>query len=206
MLTLASSAFGIPGRHGMVGYSSTTTSALGAGDSMSYFGGSMAYPDAESTSIVLGDDDRLDERDVDASVRALRPRSSRRGSWDSEESGWSAGLQQAPSVLPDKSLWSANSVRTEGFSVGQEEDGDCGKDDVGSIPITQEEHDTERNDLSTHSDPSAFPIQVASTDHDSLRPSSTDTVAHAKEFESQRSNEGAEPEAPKTTCDDDHTA
>jgi len=187
----------------MVGYNSTAASVRGAADSMSYFGGSMAYPDAESTSIVLGDDDRLDERDVDASVRALRPRSSRRGSWDSEESGWSAGLQQAPSVLPDKSLWTANSVRTEGFSTENVIEAD-GKDDVVSVSITQEEYDTEPSDLPSHSEPSVSSIhdKAAAAEHDSLRPSSTDTVAHAKESESQPANEEAEPEVSKTTSDD----
>ncbi|KAJ7507567.1 hypothetical protein B0H11DRAFT_2218403 [Mycena galericulata] len=90
VLTLASSAYAMPNRAGVntPGWSSAPPSALG--DSLSHFGGSITYMDAESTShYLLGDDD------VDASVRALRPRSSRRGSWESEASRWSARVQQA---------------------------------------------------------------------------------------------------------------
>ncbi|KAJ6629180.1 hypothetical protein B0H10DRAFT_1776691 [Mycena sp. CBHHK59/15] len=114
VLTLASSAYAIPGRAGVntPGWSSAPPSALG--DSLSHFGGSITYADAESTSqYLLGDDD------VDASVRALRPRSSRRGSWESEASRWSARVQQGgvgtPSLARDgRSLWTSNSIRTGG--------------------------------------------------------------------------------------------
>lgn len=76
----------------------------------------MVLQDGESTSqFVLGDDDRLDDRDIDASVRALRPRSSRRGSWESEASGWSAriagGGPGTPSLTRERSLWANNSTR-----------------------------------------------------------------------------------------------
>ncbi len=85
VLTLASSAFGImPNRLTTQAYA---PSAIG--DSISHYGGSITFLDAESTShYIPGDDERLEERDFDASVRALRPRSSRRGSWESEASGW----------------------------------------------------------------------------------------------------------------------
>ncbi|PFH52868.1 hypothetical protein AMATHDRAFT_56424 [Amanita thiersii Skay4041] len=134
VLTLASSAFGLPGRHGIAGYSSAAASALGAGDSVSHFDGSVTFPDAESTSIVIEDDDRLEERDLDASVRALRPRSSRRGSWESEVSGWSARIQLSPgtpSLQRDKSVWTTNSVRTEGLSG---ENADEGEDSAETGP------------------------------------------------------------------------
>ncbi|KAJ7068097.1 hypothetical protein C8F01DRAFT_978030 [Mycena amicta] len=108
ILTLASSAYAMPTR-------SAPPSALG--DSMSHFGGSITYADAESTShYLLGDDD------VDASLRALRPRSSRRGSWESEASRWSARVHQqggagTPSLRRDgRSLWTSNSIRTGGMS------------------------------------------------------------------------------------------
>lgn len=94
---------------------STTTSARGVGDSLSQFGGSITYGDVESTSqFVLGDDERLDERDVDASVRALRPRSTRRGSWESEASGWSARIQAgagSPSLTRERSQQTSNSLK-----------------------------------------------------------------------------------------------
>lgn len=121
VLTLASSAFGVPrlGTH-TPGYYSAPPSALGASDSLSHFGGSITYADAESSQFVLGDDERLEleERDVDASVRALRPRSSRRGSWESEASRWSARVHMGgtgtSSLVRETSLWTRNSVRTGG--------------------------------------------------------------------------------------------
>ncbi|VDB83280.1 unnamed protein product [Peniophora sp. CBMAI 1063] len=104
VLTLASSAFGVPGaRPGIVQ----------SADALSISGLSHSHA-------------RLDDRasDVwygpgagDASVRALRPRSSRRGSWESEMSGWSARMTGGgsmvalgpgtPSVLRDRSVWSS---------------------------------------------------------------------------------------------------
>ncbi|KAG6890917.1 hypothetical protein C0995_000874 [Termitomyces sp. Mi166 len=115
VLTLASSAYAMPGVRSNLGQS-TTTSARGIGDSLSHFGGSITYGDVESTSqFVLGDDERLDERDVDASVRALRPRSTRRGSWESEASGWSARVQAGagtPSLTQERSQRTSNSIKT----------------------------------------------------------------------------------------------
>ncbi|KAJ2924960.1 hypothetical protein H1R20_g12123, partial [Candolleomyces eurysporus] len=117
MLTLASSAYAHPGRTGLHAYSIPTTVL---GDNASHYGESVAFPDGESTSqFLLGDDDRLEERDIDASVRALRPRSSRRGSWESEVSRWSARVQLGPgtpSLVRQQSLWTSNSVRTGAFS------------------------------------------------------------------------------------------
>ncbi|KAH9482871.1 hypothetical protein JR316_0004971 [Psilocybe cubensis] len=113
VLTLASSAFGIPNRPGNPNY---PPSAIG--DSVSHYGGSIMFADAES-AYVPGDDERLEEKDFDASVRALRPRSSRRGSWESEASRWSARVQGpgTPSLARERSLWTSNSVRTGGFST-----------------------------------------------------------------------------------------
>ncbi|CAA7259510.1 unnamed protein product [Cyclocybe aegerita] len=106
VLTLASSAFGVPNRVGPQNYPPSAV-----GDSASHYGGSIMFPDGESTShYVLGDD--VEERDFDASVRALRPRSSRRGSWESEASRWSARIQGTPSLARDRSLWTSNSIRT----------------------------------------------------------------------------------------------
>ncbi len=116
VLTLASSAFASPSRPGILNYPPSAT----VGDSTSHYGGSIAFPDGESTSnYLLGDDERLEERDVDASVRALRPRSSRRGSWESEVSRWSARVQGAgtPSLLRDRALWTSGSIRTGGLSI-----------------------------------------------------------------------------------------
>ncbi|KIY72881.1 hypothetical protein CYLTODRAFT_440195 [Cylindrobasidium torrendii FP15055 ss-10] len=114
MLTLASSAYAHPSlRPGAItpGTGSAPPSALGPTDAYSQYGGS------ESASQFPLGDDGLDERDVDASVRALRPRSSRRGSWESEVSRWSARIQLgSPSLARERSLWTSNSVRTGALS------------------------------------------------------------------------------------------
>lgn len=101
MLTLASSAFGVPGARigaNALSYGGGGGSIIGTGDSISHISG------------LLGDDERLFndgevDRDVDASVRALRPRSSRRGSWESGASGWSAAVTDQ-----NRSLWTSNST------------------------------------------------------------------------------------------------
>ncbi|KAJ7591222.1 hypothetical protein C8J56DRAFT_935044 [Mycena floridula] len=140
MLTLASSAFGVPG-HRTPAWISAPPSAMGASDSVSHFGGSVMYADdAESTS-QLGDD-RMEERDVDASVRALRPRSSRRGSWESEVSRWSAREPGTGTpVTRERSVWTANSVKTGAFSDNAD---NAELDDTESITVPEsvgpEEH------------------------------------------------------------------
>ncbi|KAG2348685.1 hypothetical protein BDR05DRAFT_924215 [Suillus weaverae] len=130
VLTLASSAYAMPGQRLTMGsMGSTALSGLIGGDSISHLEGSFTG-DAEgdvTSQFVLGDDDRQDadvERDVDASVRALRPRSSRRGSWESEVSGWSARIlgTGGPISTGSKSLWTNNSTKTGGpLSVDEEE-------------------------------------------------------------------------------------
>ncbi|KAG1753846.1 uncharacterized protein EDB91DRAFT_1020318, partial [Suillus paluster] len=131
VLTLASSAYAMPGARLTVGsMGSTTLSGLiGGGDSISHLEGSFTG-DAEGdvmSQFVLGDDDRQDvdaERDVGASMRALRPRSSRRGSWDSEVSGWSARILGTGGAISmgSKSLWTSNSTKTGGpLSMDDEE-------------------------------------------------------------------------------------
>jgi hypothetical protein len=122
MLTLASSAYAIPGARLTIGSlgSATLSGLLGGGDSISHLGGSvLGDPEGENTSQFVVDDDRLDvdgERDVDASLRALRPRSSRRGSWDSEVSGWSAKiLGSGPGItMGNKNIWTNNGMKIGG--------------------------------------------------------------------------------------------
>lgn len=62
------------------------------------------------------------DRDVNASVRALRPRSSRRGSWESEASGWSAAV--TGSGYPrNRSLWTSNSIGVgDGLTLDEDSD------------------------------------------------------------------------------------
>ena len=133
MFTLASSAFGIPGARTGVGVLNGRRSV--ADDSVSHFSGAAGIGDSASHFLLgdLEDDERLLEAldhdgDVDASVRALRPRSSRRGSWESQASGWSAhfgngtGPPGTPSALRDRSLWTSASVRTGTRSVNWTEE------------------------------------------------------------------------------------
>ena len=123
VLTLASSAFGIPGaRIGVLGGTNDATSF----SHFSQFGGSRLGAEDHSSHINLGDDlDVEGDRDFDASVRALRPRSSRRGSWESEASGWSASLGNGittgsgcgvPTAVKEKSFRSL-SVKTGQMSM-----------------------------------------------------------------------------------------
>ncbi|KAF7973221.1 hypothetical protein HWV62_15825 [Athelia sp. TMB] len=121
MLTLASSAYAMPGNRipfTLPGWAPGTPSAMADSTSHFGFGGSInGDPEGDfSSQYAPGDDDRLDvygERDVDASVRALRPRSSRRGSWESEASDWSGlvgsnGAARSTGT-PSRSLWTTNS-------------------------------------------------------------------------------------------------
>ena len=155
VLTLASSAFGMGPRPGTQNY---TPSAIG--DSASHYGGSITFPDAESTShYVLGEDERLEERDFDASVRALRPRSSRRGSWESEVSRWSARIQGTgtPSLVRERSLWTSNSIRTGGFSTEHGEIYETA-DDQTTGEITDESETFQ--DVNTASEHASEPISI----------------------------------------------
>lgn len=162
VLTLASSAFGFPnartGMNALMGRRSV------ADDSISHFSGALGVGDSAS-HFLLGeldgdvDDDRLMERDgdVDASVRALRPRSSRRGSWESEASGWSAhfgngtGPPGTPSGLRDRSLWTTGSLRTG----------------TRSVNFTEEEASQEKSaSVSGHTDEQSFPATKSEVIHE----------------------------------------
>lgn len=141
VLTLASSAFGIAGaRIGVAALSLSGRASL-ADDSISHFSHLAGHGDSTS-HFLLGemDDDRLerdlerDDQDVDASVRALRPRSSRRCSWESSDSKWSASASLALTGMTSqspvshggpRSLWTSGSYRTGGVSV---EHGELGVD------------------------------------------------------------------------------
>ncbi|TDL29301.1 hypothetical protein BD410DRAFT_779671 [Rickenella mellea] len=138
MLTLASSAFASPGARTVWngGAGGDSTSHLGGGDSVSHFPG----------------DDALLAEDRDASVRALRPRSSRRGSWDSEASGWSArvsGVGSGGFGMRERSVRTAPSYRTGGLTVddhdenGSMEDGDGDGDGDASYSRVEGEEDQE---------------------------------------------------------------
>ncbi|KAL4241338.1 hypothetical protein ABKN59_000186 [Abortiporus biennis] len=166
LLTLASSAFGIPG--GRTGLGALAFSGRGsvADDSMSHFSGPHGLSDSTSHFLlndVDGDDgdDRLLESerdnygDVDASVRALRPRSSRRGSWESEASGWSArvpgGTPGTPSALRERSLWTNGSYRTGARSV-----------ELDTELEERENSDSEGSDIGTE-DKESCPTEASAT-------------------------------------------
>ncbi|KAI0721885.1 hypothetical protein C8T65DRAFT_629548 [Cerioporus squamosus] len=127
VLTLASSAFGMPGAR--IGASALALSgrASMADDSISQWSNAAGLTD--STSHFMGEleegveGERYYDQDVAASMRALRPRSSRRGSWDSTVSGWSANVPgsavgaPSPGGVRSKSLWTSGSYRTGGMST-----------------------------------------------------------------------------------------
>ncbi|KAI0676849.1 hypothetical protein C8Q78DRAFT_999820 [Trametes maxima] len=133
VLTLASSAFGMPGAR--LGATALVLSGRGsiADDSVSQWSNAAGLTD--STSHFMMNDleeglegERYHYHDVDASVRALRPRSSRRGSWDSTVSGWSANVAlnsavgaPSPGGIRSKGLWRSGSLRTGGLSTENEE-------------------------------------------------------------------------------------
>lgn len=187
VLTLASSAFALSNRPGVVNYAPSAV-----GDSISHYGGSIVFLDGESTSqYVPGDDERLEERDIDASVRALRPRSSRRGSWESEASRWSARDQFAlPSFARERGLHASSSIRTGAFSAFSAENAETLEDRTPETATREIESDKgsllepERGDdsaVAAAADTSAAALPGSDTQGDSaddqLRCTSTDTIA-----------------------------
>ncbi|KAH8824695.1 hypothetical protein DL96DRAFT_1429411, partial [Flagelloscypha sp. PMI_526] len=110
MFTLASSAFAVRPAPLLSATANSSGPPSGVNipvDGLSLSQAGSTYADAESA---MGEDDL---RDVDASVRALRPRSSRRGSWESEVSRWSAARPGAGTPI-SRSLWTGGSVKTGG--------------------------------------------------------------------------------------------
>jgi hypothetical protein len=102
MITLASSAYASAGQRYDVW----------PGDSQS-----QLMSDNASHSVLL-DDLLPEETNLDASVRALRPRSSRHASWDSEMSKWSIGSPGAQ----DRSVRTAPSIRVKPVDADKEEE------------------------------------------------------------------------------------
>lgn len=110
MITLASSAYGLAGHR--------YTDA----DSQSQFVMSDNASVTHSHSVLL-DDLMPEELNLDASVRALRPRSSRHASWDSEMSKWSIG-SPATGGQQDRSVRTAPSIRVKHYEEETEKE-DC---------------------------------------------------------------------------------
>ena len=167
MLTLASSAFGVPGaRVGVLGDATSFSH-------FSQFGGSRLGAEDRSSHFILGDDlDIEGDRDGDASVRALRPRSSRRGSWESEASGWSASVGNGglfPGAPGGKSLRSL-SVKTGQMSAG----GNLNEDDDDEPSVNAPSNEE-------HSEPSTTPgnggDQLPPSDSSSTTPASLPTIS-----------------------------
>lgn len=81
----------------------------------------------------------VDEIQVeDASVRALRPRSSRRGSWESEVSGWSARVAMVRERSLKASSWRAGTLTDGDGSMeltGEEIEGSEGRCGHGPSPL-----------------------------------------------------------------------
>ncbi|KAI0773950.1 hypothetical protein C8Q74DRAFT_1201281 [Fomes fomentarius] len=159
VLTLASSAFGMPGaRVGGAAFGLSGRASV-ADDAISQWSNTQGLTDSTS-HFMMGDleeglgEERYDH-DVDASVRALRPRSSRRGSWDSTVSGWSANVAvgaPSPGGARSKSVWTSGSLITGGLSTdeileesvagAQETEGARKNLDEESRPTTNQMDDT----------------------------------------------------------------
>ncbi|OBZ76193.1 hypothetical protein A0H81_03586 [Grifola frondosa] len=193
VLTLASSAFGFPGaRHGLAALALSGRGSV-ADDSVSHW--SHAALGDSTSHFLLGsemDDERLEgeryqDHDVDASVRALRPRSSRRGSWESEASGWSAsvalsGTAGAPSPGgKNRSLWTSGSNRTGGLSVENEEgeDVETANDDVESRDLEHAKSSSQETAPSTSMKSDVVEWDSAASTQ-SMKGSDTDTPPASK--------------------------
>lgn len=113
-----------------------------------------------------------DEGEFAASVRALRPRSSRRGSWESEESRWSARVGSgmpnvgAPSVVSGSGMTRASSIGGQSvarsLSIGKLKIGLGVSDHEGrkqGDEKDQEEEDDDDDDASIKPSDSGFNSQ-----------------------------------------------
>lgn len=127
------------------------------GDSQSQF-----TPDNISQQGELEVDEvQVEDASASASVRALRPRSSRRGSWESEASGWSARV----AMVKERSL------KAGSWKTGAQTDGD------GSADATGEEIDEGKG---THA-PSPLAANGFTT-ADTMTTTDEATTPPAKEF------------------------
>lgn len=203
VLTLASSAFAAPlvdrGRQTPFQYSwangTDTASHIshmdGGGDSLSH--------------IIL--DGELAGEEQSASVRALRPRSSRRDSWESEVSRWSAGVSVLGTLAAngrDRSVRTAPSFRTGGqYTVDDnislvDEDlvstrEDClpTEEDVSRISTKDDVEDDPESAFSPLFDVSTEGVEEASVsiDSDARNSESTEVDAQSLKESTTTSNE-----------------
>ncbi|THH09064.1 hypothetical protein EW145_g2290 [Phellinidium pouzarii] len=134
VLTLASSAFATPfadrGRSAAhTPYQYSWTAGADSVSHLSHMGGG-----GDSLSHMMLDGE-LAADEQNASVRALRPRSSRRDSWESEVSRWSAGASVLNALGPagrERSVRTAPSFRTGG-------QGTVDLDDMASVSLVDED-------------------------------------------------------------------
>lgn len=216
VLTLASSAFAQPTNAVSRGAGAYAWSARAEADSVSQLGGA----DSVSHASIVADDATL-ELDRDASMRALRPRSSRRGSWESEASRWSAAVSGNTGTGGLSALGRGGSVRTApSFRTG----GQTGEDQDGCFSLIDEDpdsdgdsrrgHDDERDgrglspnhaamERQIERDEARSPISV-NLEHPTLEPPSSPTSPSHERTLSQTSSSGEEPTRP-TTPDDQRT-
>lgn len=82
-----------------------------------------------------------EELNLDASVRALRPRSSRHASWDSEMSKWSIG-SPATGGQQDRSVRTAPSIRVKHYEEETEKE-DCEEETQEEDHSTTDIHTSE---------------------------------------------------------------
>lgn len=167
VLTLASSAFATPlaerdyrGRTASTGTPYTYTWPAGA-DTASH----LSHLDGTGDSI---SQIALDGDEPNASVRALRPRSARRDSWESEMSRWSAGVSVLGALGPggrDRSVRTAPSFRTGGQTLDMDECSCLVDEDVNSTrEYGVDEGDESRADTKDGADKVFSPDSVLSVE------------------------------------------
>ncbi|KAI0723399.1 hypothetical protein C8Q76DRAFT_615121 [Earliella scabrosa] len=189
VLTLASSAFGLPGaRIGAAAIALSGRASI-ADDSISQWSNAVGLTDSTSHFMMNDLEEERYDPDVDASVRALRPRSSRRGSWDSTVSGWSANVAigggvgaPSPGGMRSKSLWTSGSLVTGGLSTdeiledgfpGMEEEEGDGRNDAEGDSTTGQRSDTASSALTDGQGKSSITVEPASDSDMQTPPAAT---------------------------------
>ncbi|KZT12996.1 uncharacterized protein LAESUDRAFT_808488 [Laetiporus sulphureus 93-53] len=222
VLTLASSAFAMPGAR--IG---TGRTSLGD-DSNSHLSHAVGHGDSTS-HLLLGemDDERelegeryldRDDQDVDASVRALRPRSSRRCSWESEESKWSAsaslaltgttGITGLTSQSPmshagHRSMWTTGSYRTGGRSMEHGElsvDEECSDDIDGN---GEETEGAEDESMAAHEGKLSVDLSASASSSVDLPSAAYHHMDHDLESASSADDSSTPPATPGSVLDAD---
>lgn len=186
MLTLASSAFATPLAERARGAVHAPYSWTAGADSVSQVShGGLA---GDSVSQIILDGELADEQN--ASIRALRPRSARRDSWESEMSRWSAGASILGALGGhDRSIRTAPSFRTGGqYTIDADDAASMNNvdEDVGSTREEGgDEGDTEKDGLRGDEERALSPLSALSIEEVSEEQSTHETSNEAESQDSQ---------------------